>query len=226
MSGAPVSVRNVSRSYHQGGETVHAVTDVSFELAGGETLAITGPSGSGKSTLLHLIGAMDTPTSGTITVADTTVTTLRGADRDAYRRHVGFVFQQFHLLPALSVTANIAAPVIPLRTDFDKYARAEELAEAVGLGHRLSALPAQLSGGERQRVAIARALINHPTVLLADEPTGNLDTANSKRILELLTFIKQTHPVTILIATHDPEVADACDRKLDLDDGQLSSVSE
>jgi putative ABC transport system ATP-binding protein len=224
MNGAPVSVQNVSRSYFQGGQTVHALQDVSFELDGGETIAITGPSGSGKSTLLHLIGAMDTPTNGSITVGNADVTQLRGADRDAYRRHLGFVFQQFHLLPALSVTANIAAPVIPLHTAFDKYARAQELANAVGLGHRLSALPGQLSGGERQRVAIARALINHPSVLLADEPTGNLDTHNSHQVIELLTTLKDTYPVTLLIATHDPDVARACDRQIVLDDGRLSPV--
>ncbi len=180
-----------------------------------------GPSGSGKSTLLHLIGAMDEADGGTIVVGDYEVTQLARREQPDYRRRIGFVFQRFHLLPALTAIDNVASPLLPYRTEFDKHERARELLAAVGLGGRESALPSELSGGEQQRVAIARALINKPILLLADEPTGNLDSRTGAGIMELLLDLRAQHGMTVIVATHDPVVASACERIIRLRDGRI-----
>ena len=219
---AEIELRSVRKSYGTGREErVKAVDDVTLTLAASSVVALTGASGSGKSTLLHLIGAMEKPESGAIIVDGSDVTALRGGAVAAYRRTVGFVFQRYHLLPALTAIDNVIAPVLPYRTSFDKRKRARDLLAAVGLAGREKALPSKLSGGEQQRVAIARALINHPAVLLADEPTGNLDSATAAEILRLLADVRHQHPMTVLLATHDPQVAAQCERMIRLRDGAV-----
>ena len=226
-AGVAVALSGVSKTYRSGGgEPVTAVCGVTVDLPAGQSVALTGRSGSGKSTLLHLIGAMDLPNSGRITHDGIDVTRLRESARALLRRGIGFVFQRFHLLPALTALDNILAPVIPYRTDFDKTARARELLRAVGLGDRERHLPSQLSGGEQQRVAIARALINHPGLVLADEPTGNLDTQTGAGIIDLLLSLRDEHPLTLLVATHDTTIAARCDRAIVLTDGRIVSDSE
>jgi putative ABC transport system ATP-binding protein len=161
---------------------------------------------------------MDLPDEGVIEI-DGVALEHRGLD--AHRRRIGFVFQRFHLLPALTVLDNVLVPVLPRRVDFDRKARARELLEAVGLAERASALPSELSGGQQQRVAIARALINRPPLLLADEPTGNLDSTTGREIIDLLLNLREQYEMTMLVATHDAEVAAGCDRIVRLQDGRV-----
>ena len=183
--------------------------------------AVTGPSGSGKSTLLHLIGAIEHTDAGTIRVDDIELTQLKRAKLTAYRRGVGFVFQRYHLLPTLTALDNVLAPVLPYRVDFDKTARAREMLAAVGLAERERSLPSQLSGGQQQRVAIARALVALPRLLLADEPTGNLDSKTGVEILDLLARLRKEYGMTVLIATHEQHVAARSDRLIRLRDGRV-----
>jgi putative ABC transport system ATP-binding protein len=219
---AGIELSDVCKLYGTGGaQPVKAADRVSFTLEPGGLVALTGASGSGKSTLLHLIGAIERPDSGTITSGGTEVTALRGAALAAYRRTVGFVFQRYNLLPALTALDNVIAPVIPYRTGWDKPERGRRLLEAVGLGGRERSLPSRMSGGEQQRVAIARALVNTPRLLLADEPTGNLDSNTAAGILDLLTTLRREHPVTVVIATHDPQIAARCNRLIRLRDGAV-----
>jgi putative ABC transport system ATP-binding protein len=222
MSGVAVCIERLSKSYHgDGEEVVVALEDVTLTLEPGSVNGVAGPSGSGKSTLLQLIGAMDAADSGTIKVGSREVTALSRKEQVEYRRTIGFVFQRFHLLPALTVVDNIAAPVLPRRQSFDVDARARDLCAAVGLASRERALPSKLSGGQQQRVAIARALINDPGLLLADEPTGNLDSHTGGEIMELLLALRERTGMTILVATHDPVIADRCDRIIRLHDGRV-----
>ena len=225
--GLGVSLTAVSKTYRSGaGESVTAVDAVTLDIPPGQSVAITGRSGSGKSTLLHLIGAMDVPDEGRITIDGTDIARLRDSERAALRRRIGFVFQRFHLLPALTALDNVLAPVIPYRTDFDKVTRARDLLGAVGLADRVKHLPSQLSGGEQQRVAIARALINHPGIVLADEPTGNLDTHTGAEIVAVLDRLRTERGLTLLVATHDASIAASCDRTLVLSDGRIVSDSD
>jgi putative ABC transport system ATP-binding protein len=225
--GLGVSLTAVSKTYRSGvGESVKAVDAVTLDIPPGQSLAITGRSGSGKSTLLHLIGAMDVPDEGRITIDGMNIARLRDSERAALRRRIGFVFQRFHLLPALTALDNVLAPVIPYRTDFDKVARARDLLGAVGLADRVKHLPSQLSGGEQQRVAIARALINHTGIVLADEPTGNLDTHTGAEIVAVLDRLRAERGLTLLVATHDASIAASCDRTLVLSDGRIVSDSD
>jgi putative ABC transport system ATP-binding protein len=220
-SGA-VELRGVCKRYGTGqGEQVTAADDVSLTIEGGAFIALTGASGSGKSTLLHMIGAIERPDSGTITVGGTTVTALRGGAQADYRRTVGFVFQRYNLLPALTALDNVIAPVLPYRTPWDKRDRARQLLAAVGLAGRERSLPARMSGGEQQRIAIARALVNTPALLLADEPTGNLDSANATEILDLLAGLRAEHQMTIILASHDPQIAARAERVIRLRDGAV-----
>ncbi|GIH90149.1 ABC transporter ATP-binding protein [Planobispora siamensis] len=216
--GVAISVRGVSRAYGP----ARALDEVDLEVEAGQAVALMGPSGAGKSTLLHLVGAMDLPDGGEVHVAGERVDILRRRGLDRHRRRVGFVFQRFHLLPALSVLDNVLAPVLPHRVDFDRRARARELLEAVGLADRERALPGELSGGQQQRVAIARALIGHPPLLLADEPTGNLDSVTGQEIVDLLSTLREEYGMTMLLATHNPEVAAACDRVVRMRDGRIA----
>ena len=216
-----VLVEGVAKRYRTGGAVVNALDGVSVTIDPGALVAITGPSGSGKSTLLHLIGAMEVADEGSIVVAGKEVTTLTTRQQAAYRRRIGFVFQRFHLLPALTSLDNVAAPLLPRRVAFDKHERARTLLAAVGLAGREHELPTRLSGGEQQRVAIARALVNDPGLLLADEPTGNLDSETAAEIVQLLLDLRAERGMTILVATHNLQVAARCDRVVRLQDGRL-----
>jgi putative ABC transport system ATP-binding protein len=207
----------------QGGQDtrVTAADNVTITIEPGAFVALTGTSGSGKSTLLHLIGALERPDSGVIIADGTDVSVLRGNAQADYRRTVGFVFQRYNLLPGLTALDNVIAPVLPYRTRWDKRQRARELLAAVGLAGRERSLPARMSGGEQQRIAIARALINTPGLLLADEPTGNLDSATAAGILDLLTQLRAEHPMTVILASHDPQIAARADRLIRLCDGKV-----
>ena len=216
-----VSLQSVSRTYVMGEQRIPALEEVTLTFEAGSAVAVTGPSGSGKSTMLHVIGAMDVAETGRVVVGEVEVNDLRGARQAAFRRSIGFVFQRFHLLPALTVLDNVLAPVLPFRTDFDKRARAQELLREVGLADRSGSLPARLSGGQQQRVAIARALISRPSLLLADEPTGNLDSDTGADVMDLLVRLRREHGMTLVIATHDPVVAARCDRIVRLRDGRV-----
>ena len=222
MDGAEVSVNGVTKTFPVGGGAhVTAVDDVTLTVKPGRVLAVTGPSGSGKSTLLHLIGAIDQPSAGQVAVDGQVLSSLKRRQLAIYRRNVGFVFQRYHLLPALTAANNVLAPVLPYRTDYDKRARASALLQAVGLEGRERALPSRLSGGEQQRVAIARALVNRPKLLLADEPTGNLDSTTGGEIVDLLLSLREKYGMTIIMATHNPQVAARCDRLIRLRDGRV-----
>ena len=213
------------KEYHNG-VSVQALCDVSFELAQGEFLALMGPSGSGKTTLLNLLGFLDAPTYGRIIFEGMDLVGLdEEAQADFRRENIGFIFELFYLRPELNALDNVMLPLVPYRRrlDFDLKERAEELLVAVGLGERLGHLPGQLSGGEQQRVAVARALINHPKVLLADEPTGNLDSRSGQEIIGLLRRMIQDRGVTIVLVTHDIAIAGQADRIIQLEDGKLFS---
>ncbi|MEV0268029.1 ABC transporter ATP-binding protein [Hamadaea sp. NPDC050747] len=211
----------VVKRFRGGGSDVTAVDGLTLEIAPGAMVAVAGASGSGKSTLLHLVGAIEAPDEGAIEVDGLDLTRLRRARLAEYRRGLGFVFQRYHLLPALTALDNVIAPVLPYRVSFDKTARARDLLAAVGLSGREGALPSQLSGGQQQRVAIARALMGEPRLLIADEPTGNLDSATGAEILDLLAEIRRDRGTTVLIATHEQHIAAACDRLLRLRDGRI-----
>ena len=221
VGGFRVELQGVTKTFQAGARTITALDSVSFSLEPGGVLAVTGPSGSGKSTLLHMIGAMDEFDAGSVAVGEFPVHELDGRARAGYRRRIGFVFQHFHLLPALTTRDNVAAPLLPHRVDFDKHERARELLAAVGLRDREDDLPSQLSGGEQQRVAIARALVNDPGLLLADEPTGNLDSETGLEIVQLLLDLRAEREMTVIIVTHNPLVAARCDRVARLHDGRL-----
>jgi putative ABC transport system ATP-binding protein len=221
--GGSIELRGIGKRYGiSKTQLVSAAADVTLSVGPGEFIALTGASGSGKSTLLHIIGAIERPDCGTVVVDGVTVTGLRGGALAAYRRSVGFVFQRYNLLPALTALDNVIAPVLPYRTGWDKRDRGRELLAAVGLAGREASLPARMSGGEQQRVAIARALVNTPGVLLADEPTGNLDSQNGREILGLLSRLRESRGMTVLIATHDPQIAARCDRLIRLQDGAIT----
>jgi putative ABC transport system ATP-binding protein len=221
-SGVPVELRAVSKRYQLGdGSTVKAANDIDLLLEAGQFIVVTGSSGSGKSTLLHLVGAIDRPDAGRILVAGRDITELGRRAAADYRASVGFVFQQFHLLPALTVVDNVVAPLMSRRVSFDRYGRAHELLEAVGLANRGGSVPSQLSGGQQQRVAIARALISHPGLLLADEPTGNLDSRTAADVLALLRELQQVHGTTVILASHDQAIASQADRVVSLRDGEI-----
>jgi putative ABC transport system ATP-binding protein len=220
VSGAEVVVEHVRKGFEDG--RIHALEDVSLRLAQGEFSALTGPSGSGKSTLLNLIGALDWPDSGSIAVDGQPVG--RGGDASGYRaRTVGFVFQFHNLIPVLSASENVQVAMFGHGLSRRERAqRAEELLGEVGLAHRVAAFPPTLSGGERQRVAIARALANDPRLLLADEPTGALDSETGAQIVTLLQRLRESHGMTILLVTNDRTVAERADRLLELRDGRIS----
>lgn len=221
-TGVAVQLRALSRSFvSRGAATVHALSDVDLDLPANSVTAVVGPSGSGKSTLLYVLGALLAPDSGEVAVGETAVQRLTGRSAVEYRRNIGFVFQRFHLLPALSAVENVISPVLPYRTRYDKRERALELLAAVDLADRATSLPAQLSGGQQQRVGVARALMNRPRLLLADEPTGNLDSANGTALLDLLLELRDQFGMTIVIATHDTAIAARCDRQVTMNDGRI-----
>jgi putative ABC transport system ATP-binding protein len=222
---AAVAAQDVTRSYQLDGLEVPALRGVSLTIAAGDYAAILGPSGSGKSTLMHLMGGLDRPTSGTLLLAGRDVARLSPAELAALRNHtIGFVFQAFHLLPRTSAVDNVALPLVyaGVRAG-ERRRRAESMLARVGLGHRLRHRPNQLSGGEQQRVAIARALVTGPSLLLADEPTGNLDSGTGAEVLALLEALNTESGVAVVVVTHDHEVAARAHRQIRMRDGLVVS---
>lgn len=219
-----VHVDNVSKSYKVGRTSVDALKGVSLDIYKGEFVAITGTSGSGKSTLLQVIGGLDKPKSGLVQVQGQDLAKLRDSKLSTFRnRTIGFVFQFFYLQPFLNLQINIEVPAMFARTPRKKRReRSRELARIVGLDDRLKHLPRELSGGQMQRAAIARALQNSPSILLADEPTGNLDRANALAIFKLFKDIRDTHGTTVLVVTHDMELAEMADRSIHISDGAVA----
>jgi putative ABC transport system ATP-binding protein len=221
MTSPQLEVRNLCKSYDEG--RIEALRGVDLSIAAGEYLAISGPSGSGKSTLLQLLGGLDTPTSGEVFFENAALGTAVGLD--AYRAHrVGFIFQAFYLLPTLRAVENVQVPMLAVSGNGRSRAEcAEALLCEMGLEHRLKQYPNELSAGERQRVAIARALANDPSILLADEPTGNLDSVNSARIMEMLVGIQEKRGMTLIVVTHENEIANAAHRHIRIRDGRIAS---
>jgi putative ABC transport system ATP-binding protein len=218
-----ISIRNLWKIYELGDVEVHALRDVSLDIDGGGCVAVMGASGSGKSTFMNIIGCLDRPTRGTYRLGGTDVSTLSPEQRATIRnRQVGFVFQNFNLLARTSAVENVELPLfysdVPLG---EQHARARAALAAVGLGGREQSMPSQLSGGQQQRVAIARALVNRPSLLLADEPTGNLDTQTSVEILEIFQRLNREHGITIILVTHEPDIATYADRVVTFRDGQV-----
>ncbi|HNS63650.1 MAG TPA: ABC transporter ATP-binding protein [Anaerolineaceae bacterium] len=218
-----VQTKNLTKIYASE-KPVAAVQQVNLSIYTGEFIALLGPSGSGKTTLLNLIGALDVPTEGEILYKGNSLSKFSENELATFRRNeIGFIFQLFHLFPALTALENVIMPLLPVkgRLEFDVEERARDLLATVGLKDRFNHFPAQLSGGECQRVAIARALINTPTLLLADEPTGNLDTQNGAEILALFDFLNQQLKQTILMITHDAKIARKAQRHLYIEDGRI-----
>ncbi len=218
-----IRLKNVTKTYQMGASTVEALRDVDLELARGTFYSIVGPSGSGKSSLLHIIGCMDIPTDGELWLGEEYISQLEEKALTKIRaQHIGFIFQAFHLNPILTARENVAIALRFLGSrKAEALRRASDWLERVGLGHRLHHYPAELSGGERQRVAIARALVKAPQLVLADEPTGNLDSQRGHEIIDLLRQINQREHTTIIQVTHDPEVAKMSDCIITLRDGQV-----
>jgi putative ABC transport system ATP-binding protein len=225
-SGVGLRVRSVVRTYGSGSAAVRALRGSSFEVAAGELAALQGRSGSGKSTLLNIIGGLDQPDSGTVEIGDTEVTSLRRDDRARLRREtVAFIFQSYALIPILTALENVAVPMRLVGTDpAQRDERAMLLLRMVGLGDHAHQRAHELSGGQQQRVAIARALANRPKLLIADEPTGQLDSENARQIMELMRALCDTEGVTVLVATHDPAVIASADRVLRISDGVVTPV--
>lgn len=219
---ALVELRGVSRHFGEREATIHAVRDVGLTVWPAERIALVGPSGSGKTTLLGLIGLLDTPDAGTITLSGVPMNGLSEDDRaDARRTTIGFIFQLFHLIPGLSALDNVTVPLAPFRSRREIEERGRALLAELGLENRTHHLPRQLSGGEQQRVAIARALINDPRLILADEPTGNLDTATGDRVIALLDELHRTRGFALVVATHDLGLATSMDRTIRMQDGAI-----
>lgn len=214
-------IEHLSKIYGKGDTEVRALDDVSFTVPKGQFVAIIGPSGSGKSTLLHILGGVDTPTDGHVYVDGTDITTLDETALAIFRRRqIGLIYQFYNLIPILTVEENMT---LPLLLDDKKVDRAhfDSLVQVLGLQHRLGHLPSELSGGQQQRVSIGRALMNNPAILLADEPTGNLDSKNSKEIVELLRQFNKALNQTVIIITHDVRIALDADRVIAVEDGKI-----
>ena len=219
-----VRATEIAKEFRTGKVVVHALRGVSLEIEASEMVAIVGPSGSGKSTLLGLLGGLDTPTSGRVEVDSLDITDMNESQlADVRSAKIGFVFQTFNLIPTLTALENVALPAqfARSRSKVKPTRRARELLTTVGLGDRLKHRPAELSGGEQHRVALARAMINDPELILADEPTGNLDSASGERVLEALEQMRRETGTTLVVVSHDPSVAARADRVLQLHDGQI-----
>ncbi len=221
MTNPLLEVRSLAKSYDEG--RIEALRGVDLSIDAGEFLAISGPSGSGKSTLLQLLGGLDAPTSGEVLFKNSALGS--SIDLDTYRsRHVGFIFQAFHLMPTLRAIENVQVPMLPVKSNAaNRVERAEKLLRELGMEHRLRQYPNELSAGERQRVAIARALANDPEILLADEPTGNLDSVNSARTMEILTGIQKQRGMTLIVVTHENDIAHSATRNIRIRDGRIES---
>ena len=220
-----LKVQQVSKTYPTVGEPLTVLRDVSLELDAGQSAAIVGPSGSGKTTLLQILGALDQPDAGEVVIGGQNPFSLDEKSRAAFRNHtIGFVFQDHHLLPQLSVVENVLIPALAVgRPSTGHYERAEMLIREVGLAERMTHLPGELSGGERERVAIARALVMQPTLILADEPTGNLDARTASEITALLLRLQADANAVLVTVTHSQTLADAMDQRWELVDGRLQS---
>jgi putative ABC transport system ATP-binding protein len=219
---ASIKLEDVDKKYHLGDTIVEALKDVDVDIEEGDFVAIMGPSGSGKSTLMNMIGALDIPTSGKVSVDETDVSSLSEDELAVLRsKKVGFVFQQFNLIPSMNATENVALPMLFRgKSKKERTERAENILEKVGLGDRLTHMPSELSGGQRQRVSIARALANDPDIILADEPTGNLDTETGEKIMDLLTELNEEGK-TIVMVTHDEDDASYANRIINIVDGKV-----
>lgn len=216
-----LEVKNLSKIYGKDNTMVKAVDDVSFSVEQGEFVAIIGPSGSGKSTLLHILGGVDSPTSGNVIVDNTDITTLNETTLAIFRRRqIGLVYQFYNLIPILTVKENLTLPLL-LDGRKPNQKQIDTLVERLGLENRLNHLPNQLSGGQQQRVSIGRALVNNPALMLADEPTGNLDSENSREIVELLRYFNKEYNQTVIIITHDERIANSADRVIAIEDGKI-----
>ncbi|MHC5034097.1 MAG: ABC transporter ATP-binding protein [Planctomycetota bacterium] len=224
---ALAELRNIWKTYEMGSALLHALRGITFAIEQGEMISIMGPSGSGKSTLLNLLGCLDTPTQGEYLLGGRDVSTLTDDELSEIRAsQIGFIFQSYNLITQLNVVENIEIPLYYRGiSERESYERAVELAARVGLSHRLGHVPTELSGGERQRVGIARALASSPLIVLADEPTGNLDTRTGAQILELLQGLNQDG-VTMIVVTHDPRISAATQRVLSLVDGTITEQAE
>ena len=226
MSDALVQIRQLVKHYTRGKQTVEVLHGIDLDIPRGDFVALMGPSGSGKTTLLNLIGGLDTPTAGSVSVDGRRIDQLSGGDLAAWRAHnVGFVFQFYNLLPVLSAQKNVELPLLLAKMGGAERARRAQVAlQPVGLGDRGSHKPSELSGGQEQRVAIARALVTDPTLLICDEPTGDLDRKTADEILTLLQVLNREHGKTIIMVTHDPKAADFATHTVNLDKGLLADA--
>lgn len=221
-----IALSNVSLSLSGNAGQVDILHDISMTVGAGETLGLVGPSGSGKSSLLMLMGGLETATEGSITALDTDITNLGEDDLARFRRdNMGVVFQSFHLIPTMTALENVATP-LELAGVRDAFARAEAELVSVGLASRIHHYPAQMSGGEQQRVALARASVTRPKLLLADEPTGNLDETNGAAIIDMLFGLREQHGATLIMVTHSNELAARCDRVIRLRDGRIDTTNQ
>ena len=228
MSNTLVTVRELHKVFQRGGQRIDVLQGVNLDIPEGDFLALMGPSGSGKTTLLNLIGGLDTPTEGSITVANDRIDKLSGAKLSAWRaRHIGFVFQLYNLLPVLTAARNVELPLLLTKlSKVERRKRVQVALSVVGLGERMHHYPRQLSGGQEQRVGIARAIVTDPTLLLCDEPTGDLDRKAGDEILDLLQALNRDQGKTIVMVTHDPHAAARAKRTLELDKGVLVARAE
>ena len=226
MSDEVIICRDLSKTYFQGKLKVPVLHQVNFSIAKGESVAIVGASGSGKSTLLHVLGGLDSATSGTVHILGREIQNLNEAQRsDIRNKALGFVYQFHHLLPEFSALDNVAMPLLIRRMNKpEAHALAEKMLAAVGLSHRITHLPGELSGGERQRAAMARALVTHPACVLADEPTGNLDRGSADAVLDLMIDLNQAYGTSLIAVSHDPKIANRMQRILRLVDGVLTDA--
>jgi putative ABC transport system ATP-binding protein len=220
---ALVTIRELHKVYHRGGERIDVLQGVTLDIPSGDFLALMGPSGSGKTTLLNLMGGLDTPSEGSVTVGADRIDKMAGSKLSAWRaRHIGFVFQMYNLLPVLTAARNVELPLLLTKlSKAERLKRVNVALSVVGLGDRANHYPRQLSGGQEQRVGIARAIVTDPTLLLCDEPTGDLDRKSGDDVLELLQALNRDHGKTIVMVTHDPRAAACAKRTLHLEKGQL-----
>ncbi len=217
-----LETKNLSKIYGKGDTMVKALDNVSFSVNKGEFVAIVGPSGSGKSTLLHILGGVDVPTSGEVIIDNTDISKLDETALAIFRRRqIGLIYQFYNLIPILTVQENMELPIL-LDGKKPDSKQVKSLVKQLGLEHRMNHLPNELSGGQQQRVSIGRALLNHPALLLADEPTGNLDSENSKEIISLLRHFNKEYNQTVIIITHDERIALAADRVIAIEDGKIT----
>jgi putative ABC transport system ATP-binding protein len=223
MSEALVSIHDLRKVYQRGGERIDVLQGIHLEIPPGDFLALMGPSGSGKTTLLNLMGGLDTPSAGSISVGGDRIDNMSGGKLSSWRaRHIGFVFQMYNLLPVLTAARNVELPLLLTKLGKgDRRKRVEVALSVVGLGERMNHYPRQLSGGQEQRVGIARAIVTDPTLLLCDEPTGDLDRKSGDEVLDLLQTLNRDHGKTIVMVTHDPHAAARAKRTLHLDKGLL-----